>query len=208
MVAFKYFVTFLGPRIIHTFVGLAFGVMSTQDEIVTSLTSLYRLFVALGYLTEDEISWSPHDTIPFNVSKCVDLGYDPSAIDLLQKIPWTTKTVPIYYESMPVVYSCDDELELSRDPTNYLIDDPDDPQPVDGWILPLTYGQRYGNTILLDAKEGDGPRVSFCNMSRSALSFSAFNIILTEGIMPSVPRLCFPKRLTLSSHNERNHPRH
>ena len=57
-----------------------------QDEIATSLKSLYRLFVNLGYLTEDEINWPPHDADPFNVSKCIELGYDPSAIDLLRKI--------------------------------------------------------------------------------------------------------------------------
>lgn len=37
--------------------------------------------------------------------------------------------MPVYYESMPVDYSCDDELEASRDPTNYMIDDPDDRNP-------------------------------------------------------------------------------
>ena len=70
--------------------------------------------------------------------------------------------MPVYYESMPVDYSCDDELEASRDPTHYKIDGPDDPQPVDGWMLPLTYGRSRGTTLLLDAREGKQIQILFC----------------------------------------------
>lgn len=155
MITHNYRLTLRISSITHTIGRLAFADMSTQKDVVDSLMSLYCLFVTLGYLTKDEINWPPHDVIPFNVSRCVELGYDPSAIELLRRIPWATEMLPIYYESIPVDYSCDDELEGSRDPTHYMIDYPDDPQPVDGWILPLTYGQTKGQTILLDAREGE-----------------------------------------------------
>ena len=90
---------------------------------------------------------------------------------------------------MPVVYSCDDELEDSRDPTNYMIDDPDDPQPVDGWILPLSYGGRYGVTVLLDAREGERHQISFSIIFGDLLSFSVSKIILSERSLPSMLRL-------------------
>lgn len=151
--------------------------MSTQDEIATSLTCLYQLFVTLGYLTEDDINWPPHGTTPLNVSKCIQLGYDPSAIDVLQKIPWTTTAIPIYCESMTVDYSCDDELETSRDPRNHMIDDPDDPQLLDGWMLPLTYGQTRGVSLTLDAKEGEQLRDSFRRIVPSIILQSLLSYI-------------------------------
>lgn len=129
--------------------------MSTCGEIASSLTSLYRLFVTLGYMSVDEINWPPHNATTLNVSKCIELGYDSSAIDLLQEIPWTTTTMPIYYESMTVDYSCEDELEASRDPRHYMIDYPEDPQYIDGWMLPLTYGLTRGVSLTLDAREGE-----------------------------------------------------
>lgn len=145
---------------IHSSFGRLFESMSTQDEIASSLTFLYRLFVTLGYLTEDEINWPPHNAKPFNVSKCIELGYHSSAINLLQKIPWTTTTLPIYYKSITVDYSCDDALEANRDPRHYMIDDPDDPQYLDGWMLHLTYGQTRGVSLTLDAREGRKLRLS------------------------------------------------
>lgn len=128
--------------------------MSTHDEIARSLTALYRLFVKLGYLTVDEINWPPHNAKPFNVSKCLELGYHTLAVYLLRKIPWTTTTIPIYKESVTVDYSCDDELESTRDPAKYMIDDPEDPQPIDGWMIALVYGEMHGLSLQLDAKEG------------------------------------------------------
>lgn len=121
--------------------------MSTQDEIARSLTALYRLFVKLGYLTVDEINWPPQNAKPVNVSNTL-------AAYLLRKIPWTTTTIPIYKESVTVDYSCDDELESTRDPARYMIDDPEDPQPIDGWMIALVYGQMHGLSLVLDAKEG------------------------------------------------------
>ena len=61
--------TFLYQSILYSFVRLSLEVMSTQDEVATSLISLYQLFVALRYLTKEEINWPPHDPTPFNVSK-------------------------------------------------------------------------------------------------------------------------------------------
>lgn len=106
------------------------------------------------------------------------------------EIPWTETTLPIYYESMPVVYSCGEQLELSRDPTNYLVDDPDDPQPVDKWILPLTYERSAGRqSCWTQGKVSDFRFLS----ARLSLCF--------QDTLPSVSILYFIKRLALSSYH-------
>lgn len=64
--------------------------MSPHDEIATALTYLYKLFIKIGYILEHEINWSPHTQKPLNIPRLHELQFDQSAINLLQKIPWTT----------------------------------------------------------------------------------------------------------------------
>lgn len=122
--------------------------MSTQDEIATSLTHLCTLLVSMGYIKDSEVNWAPHTNPPLNTARCHELNYDDAAINLLQKIPWPTAGT-IFHDSIVVDYGNDDELELSRDPVNYMIDEPEEigTQELDSWVFPLTYGMENGQTL-------------------------------------------------------------
>jgi len=130
--------------------------MSSPDEIAAALTKLYKLFIKMGYLTDADISWPPHTQHPLDISRLQELQFDQSAIDLLQKIPWalTGSNLDTGF-SLIVNYSDSEDLDSTRDPTNYMVDDPEEPQHLDGFVFPLNFiNPRSGTCLLVDVRDG------------------------------------------------------
>ncbi|KAJ9616778.1 hypothetical protein H2200_000497 [Cladophialophora chaetospira] len=112
---------------------------SSQEEIAEAMSRLYRLFIKIGYVTEEEMKWPPHSTSDLDIEFCRSQGLDENAINLLQKIPWPTSNVNLELESNLVNFSDNDDLESSRHP-DFPYNDPDEYNPVvDGWLVPIAY---------------------------------------------------------------------
>lgn len=88
----------------------------------------------MGHMLEEELNWPPHSQNPLDIPRLCELKLDQSAIDLLQKIPWAMNGALLgpFDSTLIVGYTIDDDLELSRDPTNWGIDFIDDPQELEG----------------------------------------------------------------------------
>lgn len=136
------------------------AVVNTHDQIAASLTSLYNLFIDLGYSEYTDFAWPPHSPAVLNRTKCGEVGLDSSAIGLLEKIPWPNGvqawTILVGY-SNALNFTDAEELEDNCDPTYYKIFQ--DPSYVcdreHAWLLPLTfYDGESDNCFLVDAQAG------------------------------------------------------
>jgi len=75
---------------------------------------------------------------------------------VLQKIPWalTGSNLDTGF-SLIVNYSDSEDLDSTRDPTNYMVDDPEEPQHLDGFVFPLNFiNPRSGTCLLVDVRDG------------------------------------------------------
>jgi hypothetical protein len=75
-------------------------VATLHHGLIDGLFTIYEIFVAMQFLADSEISWPPHANFPSHV--WLDAGFEPEVIDLLSKLPYSTKRG----EEVPIENTC------------------------------------------------------------------------------------------------------
>ena len=78
----------LNHTLAHTSPQTASVIMSSLDQIVTSLNNVYSLFVRMGYLTADRVLQPPHNDTDLDIELCRELGMNHTAINFIKQLPW------------------------------------------------------------------------------------------------------------------------
>ncbi len=125
---------------------------STPAEIAQALTRLYKFFIKIGYVTEEEMRWPPHSTSDLDVDMLRSQGLGDDALALLKKIPWSTSRCYLDFESASVNFSDDVDVAGSRVPDYYQEAEGD--VVVDPWMLVIAIRDGYGGPICLDTRQG------------------------------------------------------
>jgi hypothetical protein len=89
------------------------------NEIVAVLTRIFKVFVKIGNVTEEQKKWPLLGLMDLDedASWCESIG--ESRIRRLRNIPWTTAMVGIEHDSHLVDYSHKGEMTASRFPDGY-----------------------------------------------------------------------------------------
>jgi len=131
---------------------------NTHDEIAAALTRVYTFFVKIGYVTEAEMKWPPHSPDDLDVEHCKGQGLTEDVIALLQKIPWTTATVPgseftvhLLVESFLINFSNRAGIETGR----LTFGHGDDPVMEPHLVALATRDCGLGHIIAIDAQSGE-----------------------------------------------------
>ncbi|KAE8452787.1 hypothetical protein EG329_013059 [Mollisiaceae sp. DMI_Dod_QoI] len=129
-----------------------------ERTIISSITTLYDLLTALGYLEGDEIIYPPPSSHSINLDLCRTLNLDERVVFLMQLLPCPKSIDDSYHfdliqDSRALAYVDEGGIEEGRDPENagtheelkldYLL-------PTD---VALTIGGRYGTSLVLGTKD-------------------------------------------------------
>ncbi|KAJ7691306.1 hypothetical protein B0H17DRAFT_1201161 [Mycena rosella] len=126
------------------------------DVVVALVTELYELFVITEHLPEGSIQYPPHTKPSVNEALAGELGYNPSVISLMQKLPYVgtegNRAGCIIPCTSFAGYTLDEDLIEGRCPYPYHKYDscPD----LDSWMLPLALPNFEGWNIILDTRLG------------------------------------------------------
>ncbi|KAJ7139477.1 hypothetical protein C8R44DRAFT_764580 [Mycena epipterygia] len=126
------------------------------DEVVSLLTQLYELFIAMGHWPEGSLRYPPHADPSVNEQLAQQLGYAPAAVSLMRQLPYLTwkanRDTEIIARTRFADYTREDDLKEGRHPTPYQYLDgcPD----LDPWLLPLVLPNNGGWNIMLDTNLG------------------------------------------------------
>ncbi|KAF7361900.1 SWIM-type domain-containing protein [Mycena venus] len=128
------------------------------DEVVSLITQLYELLVAMGHWPEGGIRYPPHTNPAVDEELAVQLGYAPAAVSLMHRLPYLTPEAngsdqfEIVARTRFADYTLERHLHEGRRPYPYLYLDgcPD----IDPWLLPLMLPRRDGSNIMLDTRLG------------------------------------------------------
>lgn len=148
--------------------------MAQNDDAIRRLNELYQLFVDIGAINGDDISWPPHDDGSLSESVCRKHGLSENAIDVVKKLPWIKfdSLVPIFGLAFLVNYSSDFDIGASRYPHLGCIYDPDeideDSDKVPPNLLTIAMAHDPGMIVAIDVDTGmyTCPPVGICNLSR------------------------------------------
>ena len=122
---------------------------NNHGEIARALTRLYEFFLEIGYITEEQMRWPPHNATTLDRDLCRSKGLSSEAIVFLETIPFTTSRNEIAFKSNLLDYSDEADLEACRHP-ELAYDQPSELNPLlDGWMVPLA-------AVLLDDEGHDG----------------------------------------------------
>ncbi|KAJ7498107.1 hypothetical protein B0H11DRAFT_2383033 [Mycena galericulata] len=137
------------------------------DEVVSLITQFYELLIEMGHWPEGSLRYPPHTDPPVNEALAVELGYSPSTISIMQRLPYST--VAASHSDQSYILGCtrwadytsEENLREGRHPYPYgVIYGCSD---LDPWLLPLMLPNRDGWNVMLDTKLGvvraycDGP---------------------------------------------------
>ncbi|KAJ6605359.1 hypothetical protein DFH09DRAFT_1353822 [Mycena vulgaris] len=130
----------------------------SPDAVVALVTELYELLVTMGHWTEGSLKHPPHTATPVNPALAAQLGYTPSVISLMQKLPYVNGEAYWYGEAYIIPrtrladYTLEADLREGRHPYPYQYLDgcPD----LDPWLLPLALPNRDGWNVMLDTNLG------------------------------------------------------
>lgn len=135
--------------------------MPDNAEVASRLCDLYRFFVSIGYLSEDQVRWPPHSSEDLDIDDCRAKGYSDSAITLLQALPWPKNHFPDFVISLirrskAADYSDDEEVEGGRHPIQPDWDrDEEFLTLLPGHMITLSFGEwDEGLSVVLDADDG------------------------------------------------------
>ena len=132
--------------------------MSSHAEIAAALTRLYQFFVKIGYITEEEMKWPPHDSQTLDRDSCRAHGYSVEAIALLEAIPCTTSYAEFGPGSDFVDYTSEEDLKCCRHPEDQNEEADEEMNPLlDGWMVTLAMHSVWGGqgeAYIVDANEG------------------------------------------------------
>ncbi|CZR53267.1 uncharacterized protein PAC_03145 [Phialocephala subalpina] len=128
-----------------------------EQAIVSSITAIYDILLALKYLVHEDIIYPPSSGHQINVQLCEFLSLDKRVISLMQRLPYPNTGEDFWqweliHDSRTMKYIDEDDIKEGRDPEKAGWDDPrfDYLLPTD---VALTIGGRYGTTLVLDTKE-------------------------------------------------------
>jgi len=107
-----------------------------EATIVSLMTELYNILVALDYMPASMIAYPPHN---IDLNMCQSLGLDPAVVSLIQHLPYPTDSevarhYALFDQTPAAVYTEVDRLRRSRDP--------EQPFPEDArldCLLPMTW---------------------------------------------------------------------
>ncbi|KAJ7176712.1 hypothetical protein C8R46DRAFT_1077088 [Mycena filopes] len=128
--------------------------------VVSLITQFYELLIDMGHFPEGSLRYAPHTNPPVNEALAVQLGYAPSAISIMQQLPYLSPEVNgfrhrdqcILARTVFADYTRDEDLKEGRRPYPYMYTDncPD----LDPWLLPLMLPSRDGSHVILDTTLG------------------------------------------------------
>jgi hypothetical protein len=117
----------------------------------------YTTLIDVGYYSRKDIVFPPHS---INNTLCSELHVDPTGIEVIENIPFpcteqASQISPILHDSWALVFTDDEHLLISRDPTNG--DWGPEERRLDylsPWELPLTMRTAVpGKILLLSVRE-------------------------------------------------------
>ncbi|KAJ7498132.1 hypothetical protein B0H11DRAFT_833147 [Mycena galericulata] len=128
------------------------------DEVVSLITQFYELLIEMGHWPEGSLRYPPHTNPSVNEELAAKLGYSPSAISIMQRLPYSTVAAShsdqsyILGRTRWADYTSETNLREGRHPYPYgvLYGWPD----LDPWLLPLMLPNRDGWNVMLDTKLG------------------------------------------------------
>ncbi|KAJ7129166.1 hypothetical protein C8R44DRAFT_776066 [Mycena epipterygia] len=128
------------------------------DEVVSLITQLYELLIAMGHWPEGSLRYPPHTDPPGNAELAAQLGYSPAAISLMHQLPYLVSKVNydkdkyILGRTRFADYTHEEDVREGRHPYpyEYLDGCPD----IDSWLLPLMLPDRDGWHVMLDTHLG------------------------------------------------------
>ncbi|KAJ7031531.1 hypothetical protein C8F04DRAFT_1110563 [Mycena alexandri] len=128
------------------------------DEVVSLITQLYELFIAMGHWPEGSLRYAPHTDPPVNEGLAKELGYAPACISLMHRLPYLTWEVNgdedrrIVSRSRFADYTLDEDLQEGRRgyPHQFFDGCPD----YDPWLLPIMLPDQGGLHLMLDTAAG------------------------------------------------------
>lgn len=137
------------------------------DEVVSLITQLYELLIAMGHWPKGSIQYPPHINPPVNEELAAQLGYAPAVISLMQQLPYSVSNDEEDYilgRTRFANYTDDEDLREGRHPSPYqwIPDCPD----LDPWLMPLMLPNREGWNVMLDTNLGV---IRACSTERSPL---------------------------------------
>ncbi|KAJ7652032.1 hypothetical protein DFH06DRAFT_1206612 [Mycena polygramma] len=128
------------------------------DKVVSLITKFYELLISMGHWPEGSLRCAPHTDPPVNEELAMQLGYAPSAISLMQRLPYVSPELynnekyHILARTRYADYTREKDLQEGRRPYPYQYIDgcPD----IDPWLLPLMLPNRDGSHVMLDTRLG------------------------------------------------------
>ncbi|KAJ7688391.1 hypothetical protein B0H17DRAFT_1068437 [Mycena rosella] len=134
------------------------------DVIVALVAELYKLLITMGHWPEGSLHYSPHTKSPVNMALAAELGYAPSAISLMQKLPYMGPEANrdndkrIIPRTRFADYTLEEDLKEGRHPYPYKYLDgcPD----LDPWMIPLAPQTETAGTSCLTRAWGSSARTT------------------------------------------------
>jgi hypothetical protein len=62
-------------------------------DIAAVLTKIFSLWIRIGYIQPEDITWQPHNTSDLPIDAYRALSVSEAAIELMLGIPWVTKSI-------------------------------------------------------------------------------------------------------------------
>ena len=120
-------------------------------EIANTVTKIYSVFVAIGYISETDMYWPPHNSTTLNITALHEINLTNNAVELLQMLPWARTWKHMLKDAPIMDWSSPDEVRSCR-----LFDDYTTGQPVPaslpGSMIPLThYYEQLAQSLIIDA---------------------------------------------------------
>ncbi|KAJ6498015.1 hypothetical protein C8R47DRAFT_1112550 [Mycena vitilis] len=128
------------------------------EKVVSIITQFYELLISMGHWPEGSLRYAPHTDPPVNEVLAAQFGYAPSAISLMQRLPYVSPELcnnekyHIVARTRYADYTREKDLQEGRRPYPYQYIDgcPD----IDPWLLPFMLPNRDGSHVILDTSLG------------------------------------------------------
>ena len=131
--------------------------MANCNELAASLMRIYRFFVDIGYLHEEEMRWPDKEPSALDIDLCRAVGIDDIAIDLIKQLPWTRSATSIQFTpgTQFLDWSEEGAIRASRFPTYPTLDEDEAGlQVIPGTCISLAFMgcSGFGSVPVLDVR--------------------------------------------------------
>ena len=120
-------------------------------EIANIVTKIYSVFVVIGYISESDMNWPPHNTTTLNITSLNEINLTDNAVELLQMLPWAITWNHMLPDAPILTWSSPDEVRRA-----HLVDDWSSGEQLEvslpGSMIPLTHHyEQWADSLIIDA---------------------------------------------------------